>query len=129
MLVVGTSDKSEFSIGYFTKWGDGAADILPIGGLYKTQVRGLAQYLKLPKNIISKPSSPGFWKDHLAEKEIGIKYTNLDPILHCLQDLNMEKEEISDELKIPIDRVIQVISMIKKSEHKKKLPPIAHPTP
>ena len=66
-LVAGTSDKSERMIGYFTKFGDGAADLLPIADLYKTEVRALASFLKIPKEIVEKKSSPRLWKDHLAE--------------------------------------------------------------
>src|SRR6185295_18785952 len=71
-LVAGTSDKSELQIGYFTKWGDGAADIMPIAGLFKTQVRALAKFLDLPAPIINKKSSPRLWDNHLAEEEIGM---------------------------------------------------------
>ena len=66
-LVLGTSDKSEYSIGYFTKFGDGCADLLPISKLYKTQLREFAKMLGVPNNIITKKSSPNLWKEHVAE--------------------------------------------------------------
>jgi NAD+ synthase len=66
-LVLGSSDKSEYMIGYFTKFGDGASDITPIVSLYKLQVREIAKYLKVPQNVIEKKSSPHLWKDHQAE--------------------------------------------------------------
>ena len=72
---------------HFTKYGDGGCDLLPIGDLYKTQVRYLAKYLNIPSRIISKPSSPRLWKDQLAEDEIGFTYEYIDPILHLLVDL------------------------------------------
>jgi NAD+ synthase len=85
-LVAGTSDKSELFIGYYTKFGDGAADIMPIANLYKTQVRALAKYLKVPQAIVDKKSSPRLWDNHLAEEEIGMGYETIDPILHLLID-------------------------------------------
>jgi len=85
LLVLGTSDKSEYSIGYFTKFGDGCADLLPISNLYKTQIREFAKILEIPDNIITKKSSPNLWKDHDAEEEIGISYEEIDSILYCIE--------------------------------------------
>ena len=82
LLVLGTSDKSEYSIGYFTKFGDGCADLLPISNLYKTQIREFAKILGIPDNIITKKSSPNLWKDHDAEEEIGISYEEI--IQYCI---------------------------------------------
>ncbi len=124
LLVAGTGDKSEILIGYFTKWGDGAADFLPIGDLYKTQVRWLAKHLELPARIATKPSSPRLLKGQLAEKEIGLKYSLLDLILYGLLDLGMETEEIARQLNIPADVIDEVTVRIERSEHKRKLPPI-----
>ena len=71
-LVVGTGDKSELLIGYYTKYGDGGVDILPIGGLYKTHVRQIASYLGVPERIVKKPSSPRLWPGQTAEGELGV---------------------------------------------------------
>src|SRR5208337_876036 len=71
LIVCGTSDKSETMMGYFTKWGDVAADISPIMDLYKTQVRELARYIGVPEEIVEKPSSPALWPGQLAENELG----------------------------------------------------------
>jgi NAD+ synthase len=125
LLVVGTGDKSEILIGYFTKWGDGASDLRPIGNLYKTQVRSLAVHLGLPEEIVSKPSSPGLLKGQLAEKEIGMKYNLLDLILLGVVDLKMKREKIARELNIPVTFVDKVRSMVKKSKHKRKSIPSA----
>ena len=124
-LVAGTGDKSEILIGYFTKFGDGAADLLPIGDLYKTQVRMFAKYLGLPNKIIEKPSSPRLWKNHLAEKEIGLDYKTIDLILYGLFDLKMEKEEIASKFNISKNIIEKVINMVKNSQHKRSMPPIA----
>ena len=85
-LVLGSSDKSEYLIGYFTKFGDGASDITPIVSLYKLQVREIAKHLNVPANIIAKKSSPHLWKEHEAEDELGVTYEEIDVILHCLID-------------------------------------------
>ncbi|MCK4953564.1 NAD+ synthase [Candidatus Bathyarchaeota archaeon] len=119
LLVVGTGNKSEILIGYFTKWGDGAADFRPIKELYKTQVRLLAKHLEIPEHIVTKPSSPRLWKGQLAEREIGIKYHLLDLILFGLVDLEMKSEKIADQLNISSNIINEVVAMIKKTEHKR----------
>jgi NAD+ synthase len=126
LLVAGTGDKSEILIGYFTKWGDGAADFRPIEHPYKTQVRWLAKHLGLPEQIATKPSSPGLWRDQLAEEEIGIQYSLLDLILRGSVDLKMDKEEISDQLNIPVDIIEKVEMMVRRSEHKRNPPSAVH---
>lgn len=80
-LVLGTSDKSELALGFFTKWGDGGADILPIADLYKTEVRALARYLGLQTRIVTKPSSPNLQVGQTAEDEIGMTYEETDMML------------------------------------------------
>lgn len=80
-LVVGTGNKTELTIGYFTKYGDGGADILPLGNLLKSQVKKLAEYLGIPKKIINKPPSAGLWEGQTDEEEIGISYNQLDKYL------------------------------------------------
>jgi NAD+ synthase len=123
-LVVGTSDKSERRIGFFTKFGDGAADILPIADLYKTQVRELARFLQIPRTIIEKKSSPRLWDNHLAEDELGMTYERIDPILQLLEKKSKPRE-IAKKLKFPLSDVLKVKDMMEKSEHKRDLPPIA----
>ena len=81
LLVVGTTDKTENFIGYFTKYGDGGVDFEPIIHLTKTQVKELAKELRLPNNIINKKSSPRLWEGHEAEKELGITYETIDKII------------------------------------------------
>ncbi|MFB5608572.1 MAG: NAD+ synthase, partial [Candidatus Nitrosomaritimum yanchengensis] len=99
-LVLGSSDKSEHLIGYFTKFGDGAADLVPIISLYKIQVRKIAEYLGVPKNVIEKKSSAHLWKEHEAEKEIGISYEEIDSILYCLFDKKLSLEETAEKSQI-----------------------------
>jgi NAD+ synthase len=118
-LVAGTSDKSEIQIGYFSKFGDGAADIMPIAGLYKTQVRSLAEYLGIPVVIVQKKSSPRLWDKHLAEEEIGLDYEMIDQILHLLVDKKMQLKDATRKLGIPTKHVSKVKKMIEKSSHKR----------
>jgi len=108
-LVVGTGNKSELMIGYFTKYGDGGADILPLGNLVKSQIRELAEYLGIPKKIINKPPSAGLWEGQTDEKEIGISYKQLDKYLRTGKSNN----------KI-IEKKIQ--DKISKSAHKRTTP-------
>jgi len=122
-LVLGTSDKSELYLGYFTKFGDGAADLLPIAGLYKTEVRALARHLKIPEEIAEKKSSPRLWADHLAEKELGMDYETIDPILRLLVDKRMKNPRaVARKLGISVEKVGRIKEMIDKSEHKRRMP-------
>ena len=123
-LVLGSSDKSEFLIGYFTKFGDGAADLLPIASLYKTQIRQFAKFLGISDSIISKKSSPGLWEGHIAEAEIGLDYDEVDIILHCIFDKNFSIQETSELTGIDKLAVDKIYKMYKNNEHKRITPKI-----
>jgi NAD+ synthase len=110
-LVVGSGNKSELLTGYFTKHGDGAVDLLPLGGLLKTQVRELAQGLGIPQEILDKPPSAGLWEGQTDEGELGITYEALDRAILALQ--GSQSENLGDEA---LDRVRQMIS---RSHHKR----------
>jgi len=110
-LVCGTGNKSELLVGYFTKYGDGGVDILPIADLFKHQVRALAQELKIPQSIIIKPPTAGLWHGQTDEGEMGITYNELDDILDRL--CNKKKQVASS-------KVNKVKKMHKNSEHKRK---------
>ena len=122
LLVLGSSDKSEFNIGYFTKFGDGAADILPIVSLYKIQVREIAKYLGVPDNIIKKKSSPNLWPNHIAESEIGVTYEEIDCVLYCLTDKKITINETVAQTQIKEETVQKIYQLYKKSEHKRITP-------
>lgn len=108
-LVVGTGNKSELTIGYFTKYGDGGADILPLGNLLKNQVKELAEYLGIPKKIINKSPSAGLWEGQTDEEEIGISYNQLDKYL--------KTGKIENKI---IEKKIQ--NKITQSAHKRTIP-------
>ena len=120
-LVLGSSDKSEYLIGYFTKFGDGASDLTPISSLYKLQVREIAKHLEIPENIISKKSSPHLWKDHEAEEELGIQYEEVDSILYCLFEKKLSIEETIEITKIEKETVEKIYELNINSEHKRLL--------
>jgi len=121
LIVCGSSDKSETMIGYFTKWGDVAADISPLMDLYKTQVRKLAQRIGVPKEILAKPASPALWPGQLAEEELGVKYETLDLILYGLEHF-MKTEEIAQQLGIKKSLVDKIKSRWLVMEHKRRMP-------
>ncbi|MBA7521936.1 NH(3)-dependent NAD(+) synthetase [subsurface metagenome] len=111
-MVAGSSNRSELSIGYFTKYGDGGADILPLGNLVKGQVRELARFLGIPQQIIDKPPSAGLWQGQTDEDDLGFSYKELDHYLVT--------GEASNELREKIE------SMIAASNHKHSPPPVAN---
>lgn len=117
-LVCGTGNKSELTVGYFTKHGDGATDILPIGGLLKKEVWKLARQLEIPWRIITKAPSAGLWQGQTDEGEMGISYSELDSILERLK--NKKRQLLAKE------KVDKVKKMIKKSEHKRQGPRICY---
>ncbi len=118
-LVLGSSDKSEYMIGYFTKFGDGASDIAPIASLYKLQIREIAKYLGVPKEIIAKKSSPHLWKEHQAEKEIGLSYEEIDSILYCLIEKKLSLKETETATQIDEASIKKINQLQTDSEHKR----------
>jgi NAD+ synthase len=120
-IVCGSSDKSETMMGYFTKWGDAAADITPIMDLYKTQVRKLALHLGIPEALALKPSTPALWPNQMAENELGIKYETLDLILYGLERF-MTTQEIAYQLSIKKSIVDKVKNRWLANEHKRRMP-------
>ncbi len=122
-LVVGTGNKSELLMGYFTKWGDGGADLLPIGDLYKTQVRELSAALTLPREVRERPPTAGLWEGQTDEEELGIAYPELDQVLYGLEQLRTD-EEIAAAAGLPLARVTAVRETVERTRHKRRLPPI-----
>jgi len=122
-LVAGTGNKSELLLGYFTKYGDGGVDLLPIGDLYKTDVRALAAELALPDAVRERPPTAGLWEGQTDEGELGIAYADLDQILYGLEQLR-SPEEIAGLTGLAIERVRSVEERVLKFRHKRRLPPI-----
>ena len=121
-LVCGTGNRSEILIGYFTKHGDGACDIEPIGDLYKTNVYELAKYMEVPQEIINKPPRAGLWNNQTDEDEIGMTYKLLDKILYQSIDKKIDSKTIANELDISVDEVDDIITRVERNKHKTKVP-------
>ena len=109
--VLGTGNRAELAVGYFTKYGDGGVDLLPLGGLVKGEVRDLARELGVPEIVIAKPPSAGLWADQTDESEMGLTYEELDAYLLT--------QQASPAFKARVD------AMNAASEHKRVLPRIA----
>jgi len=124
LLVIGTTNRTEREIGYFTKFGDGGVDIEPIGDLYKTEIIEMAKRLKVPKEIIEIPPTAALWSDQTDQKELGLDYQNLDTVLKLLSQ-GFKKEEISRLANIPLRKIEAIIQRKENNIHKLSLPPIA----
>jgi NAD+ synthase len=111
-LVAGTGNRSELSVGYFTKHGDGGSDLLPIGHLVKSEVRALARELKVPAAIIERTPSAGLWIGQRDEEEMGFTYADLE------RYLEEGPQGVSPALAMKIER------LIRSTEHKRALPPM-----
>jgi NAD+ synthase len=111
-LVAGTGNRSELTIGYFTKYGDGGVDLLPIGHLLKDEVRALARELDVPAAIIEKAPSAGLWLGQTDEAEMGFSYADLE------RYLTSGPQAIAPALAMRIERLVRA------SEHKRSLAPI-----
>ncbi len=116
-LVVGSSNRSEIRAGYFTKYGDGAADLAPLGCLYKTQVIQLARYLGVPKYVLQKPPSAGLWRGQTDEAELGLPYEKLDRIYVGL-DLGFREADIAKAVGVKVKDVRWFKRREKRARHK-----------
>lgn len=123
-LILGTSNKTELLLGYGTIHGDMACAINPLGDLYKTQVRELAEYLGVPGKILTKTPTAGLWAGQTDEGELGLKYAEIDCILFELVDRRRPPEEVIAAGFSP-KSVEKIVSLIRNSEFKRKMPPIA----
>jgi NAD+ synthase len=112
-LVAGTGNKSEITLGYYTKYGDGGVDVLPIGGLVKSEVRALARELGVPEPVISKPPTAGLWVGQTDEAEMGFSYDMLEQYL------------TKGASAVPADIAARIEKLNMTSDHKRAMPPIA----
>jgi NAD+ synthase len=114
-LVAGTGNRTEIAIGYYTKYGDGGVDLLPLGALVKSDVRALAHELGVPAPIIEKPPSAGLWMGQTDEGEMGFTYAELEDYLLRGPDA------------VAPATVMKVERLVRASEHKRHLPPVFEP--
>jgi len=129
-IVLGTGNRSEALVGYFTKYGDGAVDCLPIGNLYKGQVRQLARDLGVPEDLVTKTPSAGMWVGQTDEGELGIDYDTLDAILALTVDGGVPITAATDVLEgVTEDEIEYVHGLYRASAHKRQFPPAPDPGP
>jgi len=114
--VVGTGNRSELMVGYFTKFGDSGVDLLPLAGVYKHQVYDIAREIGVPQPIIDRQPSAGLWEGQTDEEEMGVSYTDLDSILAAFAA--GETPEAAPDVVQKVER------MVRGSEHKRRLPPM-----
>ncbi|MCI4340136.1 MAG: NAD(+) synthase, partial [Thermoplasmata archaeon] len=122
-LVLGTGNKSELLLGYFTKYGDGGVDLLPLGDLYKTQIWALAETLGLPEAIRARAPTAGLYEGQTDEAELGLPYRDIDRILHGMEELRTV-EEIAAATGLPMESVRSVESRVALNRHKRRSAPI-----
>ncbi|MCL9812189.1 NAD+ synthase [Natranaeroarchaeum aerophilus] len=122
-LVLGTGNRSEAQVGYYTKYGDQAVDCNPIGNLYKVQVRQLARELGVPDDLVEKTPTAGLWSEQTDEDEMGIAYDTLDPILALHIGGPLSASATAATLDVDLDTVERVREMYERSAHKRSMPP------
>ncbi|MCX7779053.1 MAG: NAD(+) synthase [Patescibacteria group bacterium] len=122
-MVVGTEDRTEEELGYYTLWGDEASGIEPIRNLWKTQVSQLASHCKeIPKEILNKEPSPGLWKNHSAKNELGFSHLEADIVLSAFKDLKMKPIEINRKFEISKKKIDLILKRTEVGQIKKTIP-------
>lgn len=122
-LVAGTGNKSELMVGYFTKHGDGGVDLLPLGDLYKTQLRVLAGEMALPEAVVTRPPTAGLWEGQTDEDELGLPYNALDVILAGIER-QQDDPAIAEAAGVDPEEVARIQAMVRTSWHKRNPPPV-----
>lgn len=120
-LVLGTENRSEHFLGYYTRFGDEASDLEPLRGLFKTEVVQMARHLGLPPSIVDAAPSAGLWQGQTDEGELGFTYAEADSVLHAMFDRQWKEDEIV-RLGIPHDVVRKVVTWVRGVEFKGELP-------
>ncbi|WP_114577953.1 NAD+ synthase [Saliphagus sp. LR7] len=128
-LVLGTGNRSEAAVGYFTKYGDGAVDCHPIGNLYKRQVRQLARHVGVPDDLAEKTPTAGLWEGQTDEAELGLDYDTLDSILALHIDGPLSAAATRRELGVDREAIETVRGLYERSAHKRAAPPAPDPLP
>lgn len=122
-LVIGTSNKSELLLGYTTKFGDSAADFLPVGDVYKSDLRKIARKIDVPERFLEKVPRAGLWEGQTDEDELGHSYKTIDEVLKSIEDQE-PLERIAEKNGVTEDAVEDVKEMIHSSVHKRKFPTV-----
>ncbi len=122
-LVLGGGNRTEWLTGYFTKHGDIAVDCLPLGNLYKGQVRQIAAHIGVPETVVKRTPTAELWEDQTDEAELGIDYDTLDAIIAMYVDGGQSRHETIEQLGIDEFLLDRVEALIEESAHKRRLPP------
>ena len=123
-LVVGTSNKSELLLGYTTKYGDSAADFLPVGDIYKSDLSKLAGVIDVPERFLNKVPRAGLWEGQTDEDELGYAYEEIDEILKGIEK-GYTMERIDEINGVSEEDVQDIKAMVEKNAHKRKIPTVA----
>jgi NAD+ synthase len=123
LLVLGTTNKSELLLGYFTKYGDGGVDLRPMADLYKTEVRDIARALEIDKTFIKKTPTAELWEGQTDEGELGTSYETIDAVLKELVEAERSVEETAGRTGLSVEEVRRFQQMRQRSEHKRSPPP------
>jgi NAD+ synthase len=123
LLVCGTANRSELLLGYFTKYGDGGADLFPLGDLYKTEVGALASHVGVPRRIVAKEPTADFWRGQTDAGDIGARYEDVDPVLRRVVDRSERVETAVEQLDVDPGVAERVAAMYVDSLHKRAVPP------
>ncbi|WP_445474393.1 NAD+ synthase [Methanococcoides methylutens] len=123
-VVMGTGNKTEILLGYFTKYGDGGVDLEPIGDLYKTEVREMSKMLGLPDSILNKAPSAGLWEGQTDEDDLGVPYGTIDRVLEPIL-AGEGQERVSTRLRVPMEDINSLMRRLRVNLHKRATPPIA----
>jgi NAD+ synthase len=126
-VVLGTGNRTESMVGYFTKYGDQAVDCNPIGNLYKVQVRQLARQVGVREAIVTKSPTAGLWEDQTDEEEMGVDYATLDRVLALHVDGPFSASATAETASVAEEVVERVAEMVATSEHKRHVPPAPDP--
>lgn len=118
-LVCGTENRTEYYLGYFTRFGDSASDIEIIQNIYKTQVREIARFLHVPQEIIEKPPTAGLWEGQTDEKELGFSYVDADEVLYLYFDKKLSLQEIIQKGYLNAQTIIHIV---KQNQFKHEVP-------
>ena len=122
-LVLGTGNRSEAAVGYFTKYGDGAVDCHPIANLYKQQVRQLASHVGVPEDLVTKTPTAELWRDQTDEAELGVGYDTLDSILALHIDGPLSTTATARTIGVDDAVVEDIRALYEASAHKRVAPP------
>ncbi|QDX39876.1 NAD+ synthase [Salarchaeum sp. JOR-1] len=122
-LVLGADNRSEYELGYVTKYGDGAVDVAPFGDLYKTELYEFAEFLDLPEKFVDKQPTAELWEGQTDEGELGASYETIDAVLRRYLDHGLTVSEIVADTGIDRGLVERFVSLHESTEHKRRRPP------